>query len=132
MRGALDDAWAEAVCGICDPVFAAADVGFKRRVRAEPRRGIVSLLWEADPERFAARYPESGIVESYGDQWPQVTCIDFWVYVDGPARQARTSTEGWSSDQDEPALALTGDGARDGLLIAAVMAGILRVSPPKP
>ena len=28
---------------------------------------------------FAERYPDSGIVESYGTQWPDVTCIDFWV-----------------------------------------------------
>jgi hypothetical protein len=118
--------------GSAIPFFAVADVGFKRRVLAEPRRGIVAMLWETDPERFAACYHESGIIEPYGDQWPQVTCIDFWVYVDGPARQARTRTEGWSSDLDEPALALTGDGARDGLLIAAVMAGILRVPPPAP
>jgi hypothetical protein len=130
MRNELDRVWVAEVCGVCDPVFAAADVGFERQVHEEPDRGITALLWEAEPERFAARYPDSGISESYGDQWFQVTCIDFWVYLDGAPGQARTSTEGWSADQDTT-LALTGDGFRDGLKIGTVMARILRVPAPK-
>ena len=101
-----------------------------RQVHEEPRRGVTALLWEADPHLFEERYPDSGIAESYGDQWP-AHCIDFWVYVDGRKRRARTSTEGWGPDQDVDALPLTGDGLKDGLAIGAVMARILRVSPPK-
>ena len=130
MRNELDRVWVEEVCGVCDPGFAAGDVGFERQVHEEPGRGVTALLWEAEPERFAARYPSSGIIESYGVQWSQVTCIDFWVYLDDPRGQARTSTEGWSADQDAT-LALTGDGLRDGLSIGTVMARILRVPAPK-
>ena len=130
MATALDAVWAQAVCDVCDPVFAAADVGFTRQIHEEPRHGIVSLLWEAIPSMFAARYPDSGIIESYGAQWPQVTCIDFWVYIDAAQGQARTSTEGWSADHDTT-LDLTGDGIRDGLAIGALMARILRVPAPE-
>src|SRR3712207_8830332 len=37
-----------------------------------------ALLWEAEPARFAARYPDIRIEDSYGDQWPDVSCIDYW------------------------------------------------------
>lgn len=131
MHVKFDRVWAGAVCGLCDPVFAAADVGFVRQIHEEPGRGVTALLWEADPILFEERYPDSGIAESYGDQWP-APCIDFWVYVDGRRHQARTSTEGWGADQDVDALSLTGDGEKDGIAIGAVMARILRVSPPGP
>jgi hypothetical protein len=82
-------------------------------------------------QRFADRFPDSGIVESYGaDSWPGVTCIDYWVYVDGDARRARISVEGWHVD--EPLIPLSGDGRRDGLAIGTVMARILRVPLPQP
>ncbi len=125
----FDRVWAEAVCDVCDPVFAATDVGFVRQIHVDPGPRVTALLWEAAPVLFAARYPDSGIVEAYGDQWSQVTCIDFWVYVDGELRQARTSTEGW--DFAEQVLDLTGVGATDGQAIGDVMARILRVAPPQ-
>ena len=126
----LDRSWAEGVCRVCDPVFAAADVGFERQIHEEPRRGITALLWEADPQLFAERYPDSGVVESYGTQWPDVTCIDFWVYLDAAEGTASTSTEGWTSEHEVRDLSLTGDGTQDGRAIGAVMARILRVDPP--
>lgn len=131
MRVKFDRAWAEDVCGLCDPVFAAADVGFERQIHEERRHGVTALLWEADPQLFEKKYPDSGIAETYGDQWPDTHCIDFWVYIDGRRRQARTSTEGWTAGQDVDALPLTGDGVEDGLAIGDVMARILRVAPPK-
>ena len=73
----LDDAWAQEVAAFVDPVLALADFGFGRlpsNSRAD------ALLWGADPVRFAERYPESGIIETYGqEQWPGVPCIDFWA-----------------------------------------------------
>jgi hypothetical protein len=129
MHVVFDRRWAEVVCGLCDPVFAAADVGFERQISEEPGLGVTAMLWEADPHLFEEKYPDSGIAESYGDQWP-APCIDFWVYVDGRRRQARTSTEG-CADQDVDALPLTGDGVKDGVAIGSVMACILRVSPPR-
>ena len=60
---------------LCDPVFEAADVGFVRQVQyAGPGyRRVDAMLWEADPEQFAARYPDSGVAESYGRQWRDVS-----------------------------------------------------------
>ena len=132
MSGRFDSDWAEAVCNVCDPVFAAADVGFTRQVQVgEGRDDVASLLWEADPGRFAARYPDSGIVESYGrENWAGVHCIDYWVYVDHDARQARLSLEGWSLTDE--VLDLTADGVRDGRVIGNAVARILRVAPPQP
>jgi len=129
MKTAFDQSWADDVCRLCDPVFESADVGFVRQTAHDPGSGIItSLLWEADPVRFAERYPDSDVIESYGpDDWPP-HCIDYWVYVDANARQAHISTEGWSS-RDE-ILDLSGDGVHDGLAIGSAMARILRVPPP--
>ena len=84
-------------------------------------------MWEADPGRFAARFPDSGISEEYGEQWPP-PCIDYWVYVDPVEMTARLSTEGWS--RLDEAVSLTGDGSQDGFVLAATFAAILRVWPP--
>jgi hypothetical protein len=125
----FDRRWVEAVCLVCDRVFESADVGFTRQVSMDASVGFVmSLLWEADPIRFAARYPDSHIIESYGvEQWPAY-CIDYWIYVEANTRQARLSVEGWKLS--EQTVDLTGDGASDGITLGAIMAGILRV--PKP
>jgi len=137
----LDRDWVEAVCRICDPVFESADVGFVRQMSVRRAGEIafvglpemtdtaeeVALLWEADPGQFAERYPDSRIVESYGEQWPNVPCIDYWVKVDGRDGQARLTIEGWPDPND---LSLTGDGTRDGLAIGTVVAAILRVPSP--
>lgn len=125
----LDAQWAAEVARICDRVFEAADVGFTRQVQHADPQGVMptSLLWEADPARFAERYPDSGVVESYGpDQWPGVGCIDFWVYVDRDAKQCRLSLEGWNLP--EFVLELSGHGGLDGGSIAAVFARILGVT----
>jgi hypothetical protein len=128
VRGPFDTQWAVAVCAVCDPVFTAADVGFVRQQLPDYGSDAVpALLWEAEPARFAERYPDSGIVRTYGDQWP-APCIDYWVYVDAAAGTALLSVEGWSLGRES--LDLTGDGARDGLVLAEAFARILRVPPP--
>jgi hypothetical protein len=128
MDARLDRAWAEFVCSICDPICDSAAVGFARQIHEDPDRGVTAVLWEADPRRFAERYADSGIVESYGpDQWPP-PCIDYWVYVDAETRQARFSLEGPGPDDD--VLTLTGDGHEDGLAIGHVLARVLDVPGP--
>lgn len=129
---ALGESWAEEVAQACDPIFEAADVGFVRQVNYadDDRHEVVSLLWEADPQRFADRYPESGIVETYGeDQWRGVHCIDYWVYLDQPNRRCRLSVEGWNLP--ELWLDLRGVGAWDGPDIADTFARILGVTSPR-
>ena len=129
MAGAFDQAWVEAVCSVCDPVFASADVGFVRQIQRDPVNRVVHARhWEADPLRFAERYPDRRIVDSHGDEWPP-PCIDYWVYLDGAARQARISTEGWGYVDD--VLDMSGDGVLDGIGIGNAMARILRVLPPR-
>lgn len=122
----VDPAWLEAVREACEPVFASADVGFvgskSNFVADRP-----TLVCEADPDRFAARYPDSGIERSYGDQWPP-PCIDYWVYVDPVAMEARLSVEGWTSR--DQIVDLSGHGPSDGQLLATSLAAILRVPPP--
>lgn len=87
----FDETWAAGGCWVCDPVF------------------------EAAPHRFAERYPDSGIVASYGDGWPGVHRIDYWVYIEAEARQARLSVEGWNPGF--LIVPLSGDGTQDGLPI---------------
>ena len=115
------------MCDLCDPVFASAEVEFVRQIHRKPDGEVHALLWEADPALFAMRYPDSGIVESYGDQWADVHCIDYWVYLDIEG-QARLSTEGWQEVDD--LLVLSGDGVADGVLIGTAIARILRVAAP--
>jgi len=73
------------------------------------------------------RHPDSGIVASCRDRWPEVYCIDYWVYLDSEG-QSRLSTEGWHDVGD--VYALTGDGVADGVIIGTAMARILRVAAP--
>jgi hypothetical protein len=121
----FDDDWTVAVCAVLDALFLGASAGFSRTARAQPRPGVVEdLLWEADPVLFAERYPESGVVASYGGQWPP-TCIDFWVYVDAPTRRAVLSTEGEGAQP--PPVELTGRGGVDAARLAAVLGEILSV-----
>jgi hypothetical protein len=80
-------------------VFAAAEVGFVRQIQpgAETSSRVGAILGEADPASFAAKYPDSGIVESYGqDQWAGLGCIDYWLYVDAREGVCRLNVEGWN------------------------------------
>lgn len=126
----VDVAWREAVRATCEPVFAAADVGFKWNGYVAFDAEHPALLWEAEPARFAARYPDSRIEESYGDQWPGVTCVDYWIYVDPVTMTARLSVEGWSGTDET--VDLTGDGLVDGRRLASTFARILGVASPQP
>ena len=121
-----DDAWAREVTAWCDPVMEAADVGFVRQVMHDEPGVVTAILWEADPARFAAAYPDSGIVESYGtDQWAGVHCIDYWLYVDP---RPRLSVEGWNLP--DLYVDLTGYGGLDGSAVACVLARVLGVPAP--
>ena len=111
MTKGFEPEWSAIVCRRLDALFYSTAAGFSRSSPAQPVTGVVDdLLWEADPLQFAERYPDSGIVESYGEQWP-APCIDYWVYVDVETRMATLSTEGWSHDNQE--IALSGNGAED-------------------
>lgn len=84
---------------------------------------IGDMLWEADAVQFAERYPDSGIIESYGDLWP-APCIDYWVYVDTRERLAALSTEGWSFDNQQ--IPLSGYGPADADRLYGHLARILQ------
>lgn len=117
--------WSRTVCERLDALFERADAGFSRSLPERLEPGVVGdMLWEADAETFAERYPDSGIVESYGSGWP-APCIDYWVYVDLETRRATLSTEGWSAD--DPEIELSGDGTTDADRLADALAKILRM-----
>ena len=129
MAPAFDQAWAEAVCAVCDPVCESANVGFVRQILTQPSGGVSALLWEAEPLLFADRYPDSRIIEAYGPDWPP-HCVDYWIYINAESREARFSVEGLEPDND--LVQLTGDGLQDGPTLARVLAQILRVAAPGP
>ena len=126
MRVTVDVTWRDAVRLRCEPVFLAADVDFRWNDTVWSAGPQPALLWEADPVRFASRYPESRVQEAYGDQWPP-PCIDYWIYVDPAEMTARLSGEGWHGMQD--VFDLTGEGAVDGTMLAARLSQILEVDP---
>ena len=121
---AFDVGWRHAVRAACDPIFAAADVGFQWNAHSAVGGDHPTLLWEADPLLFASRYPDSGVAESYGDGWP-APCIDYWVYIDPAGMTARLDVEGLGAPY--PLLDVTGSGESDGQLIAGAFAEILQV-----
>lgn len=110
----------------CDPVFESADVGFLAQVMMREDT-VDALLWEADPVRFAGRYPDSEVSEAYGSGWPP-PCLDFWAYIRPAKPCAVLHPEGWGYREIE--VLLTGDGADDGRAIAREFARILRVQGP--
>ncbi|GAA4082005.1 hypothetical protein ACFFOS_28015 [Nocardioides kongjuensis] len=80
---AYDVEWADQVREMCDPIFNAAQVGFECQLLGVSEAGTVGgLLWEADPAQFAAKYPDSGIVETYGSDWESTSCIDYELTID--------------------------------------------------
>ena len=128
----FDHQWVEEVSACCDPIFDAAQVGFVRQVQYADEEGhlVAALLWEADPIKFAARYPDSGIVETYGeDEWPGVHCIDYWVHVDHEHRRCRISVEGWNLP--DLTIELHGHSNFDGSALADTFARILGVTSPR-
>jgi hypothetical protein len=132
MKSLFDNRWVEEVSAYCDPVFDAAQVGFKRQILKADEEGQVAtaLLWEADPAAFAKRYPDSGIVKTYGaDQWPSVHCIDYWLYLEPEHRRCRISVEGWNLP--ELVVELRGHSGLDGAAIADTFARILGVASPR-
>lgn len=128
----LDKGWFDAVFRWCDPVFKHADVGFEgRSVAGGSGNTVDAFLWEAQPRRFVARYPDSGLIESYGEeQWAGVPCIDYWIYVEPDHRRCRVSVEGWNLT--EFCVETTGNGNRDGVHLASLVARILQVPWPLP
>lgn len=128
MAIALDEAWVQSVCAVCDPICESAHVGFVRQVSMASNGEAATLLWEAEPLLFVDRYPDSRIIEAYGqDQWPP-PCIDYWIYLDAEKREARFSVEGL--EPDNVLVHLTGDGREDGRALGQVLARILRVAAP--
>lgn len=120
MSAGFEVKWLAIVCGRLDCLFEATGAGFSRSMPGEPvDEQVGDMLWEADPMRFAERYPESWIVESYGDQWP-APCIDYWIYIDVDSRRATFSIEGF--DVDPESVALTGDGSQDAERLRKVLA----------
>ena len=126
---ALDAQWAEEPALLCDPVFEPAGVGFRRQIQHADEQGeiVIALLWEADPARFAKKYPDSGVIESYGDRGPAVGCIDSWAYLDRDKGQWRVNVEGWNLP--ELILDVSGHSGLDGVALGAVFARILGVRP---
>jgi hypothetical protein len=127
----LDSTWVEGVRRWCDPVFSSANCGFEWNgsgYNSEAGGQVTAMLWEAVPDLFAERYPESDIIEQYGvEQWPP-PCIDYWIYVDPVTHTAELSIEGWSYWPTP--LPLSGDAEADGRMLATKFAEFLRVSPP--
>lgn len=127
MTSGFEPEWSLIVSRRLDALFDSTNAGFSRSSPQQPTTGLVGdMLWEADPIRFAERFPDSGVVESYGDQWP-APCIDYWVYIDVEARMATLSTEGWDFDRQK--IALSGSGAQDADRLHEHLSRILQRNP---
>lgn len=125
MAAGFEPEWTAIVCSRLDCLFEATGAGFSRSMPGEPVNGQVGdMLWEADPIRFVERYPESWIIESYGDQW-SAPCVDYWIYIDVESRRATFSVEGFTVDPED--VVLTGNGAQDAERLRKILANALRI-----
>ncbi len=123
----FDQAWVDSVMAACDPVFSAADVGFGNRVyMAETGDVVNAIFWMARPGRFLEAYPDSGLDEQYGSEWPDgVADIDFTVGVDVARELILIDAEPWSLPTIQ--LRSSGDDDSDAVNLARVFARLLGV-----
>lgn len=66
--------------------------------------GGSDILFDAGPEAFSQAYPDSGIEDSYGAQWPP-QCLDLWLKFDWTGDPVELSFEifdllAWSASTD--------------------------------
>jgi len=126
MSVTFDRAWADEVVSVCDPVFAAADVGFGSTVYLGETGQVDVIFWMANPERFLQAYPDSGVDEMYGPAWPhEVADIDFTVKVDAARRLILIDAEPWNLTTI--LIREAGDGEIDGINLARIFARLLGV-----
>lgn len=123
----FDRAWVDSVVAAGDPVFSAADVSFGNKVYMAETKDVVDVIfWMAHPERFLETYPDSGLDEQYGSEWPNgVADIDFTVRVDSAKELILIDAEPWSLPTIE--LRSSGDDGFDALNVARVFARLLGV-----
>ncbi|MEZ5193210.1 MAG: hypothetical protein R2734_12275 [Nocardioides sp.] len=107
-------------------MLAAAEVGFvAARLHRAPVTVVSNLLREADPHRYAARYPPTGVVESYGEQWPAP------AWTSGPTSSQPPGWATWRTTGEplgRPGAA--GDGRADVQSVARWLAELLGVPLP--
>ncbi len=78
----------------------------------DPGFGIGALFWETIPALFAVRYPNGGFIESYGDDWPSVNCIDFSIGRQSALSRRTRSASGHRRSGPMQASAHAADGAQ--------------------
>jgi hypothetical protein len=121
----LDRAWCEAVVGHLQPVFDEDGSDWSFTGIPDPPS---ALLWEASPTAFVARHPDAGIEASYNEPATAIPCLDFWVYLDrANDGHVQLSWEGWTFPWDP--IPVTGNGDRDGRMLAALLRAHLRLPP---
>lgn len=116
-----------------DPVLAEAGFEQSSFVITEDEQ-MIGVVYEADPVDFLRRYPQSGLDESYGDQWP-APCVDLWLKFYRDVRRIEVDLEGIevldqlrASGQDalaERVTQLSGDLDADAQVIADALARVL-------
>ena len=119
----VDRDWCEAVVSHLQLVFDEDGADWSFHGITDPP---TALLWEASPTEFVARHPDARIEESYGRPAAEIPCLDFWIYLDqGGPGHVELSWEGWTAPWDP--VAVTGDGEKDGRMLAALLRRHLRL-----
>ncbi len=125
-----------------DPVLAQAGFSWNDSGEISESDGrLVAVLYEADPDDFVRRYPQTRLQSRYGDQWPP-PCVDLWLKFDWDARRIELDLEGFDVRHDlhgsgiqvlaEGGTQLSGDANEDARAVAAALASVLSVTGPEP
>ncbi|MDF8265597.1 hypothetical protein [Luteipulveratus flavus] len=121
----FDQAWIRAVKSRCDETLQRADVGFTAQDIHDEHGAVTAIMWQANPQRYAERYPDSAIVDSYGSQWPEVRDINCTLKLDESPHAVGLAIEGWGLPEVFVRVDQRGD--RDGVQIANLLSRIFAV-----
>lgn len=113
-----------------------APYGFEFGTVSPGEEGGSDVLFEAEPEAFVQTYPDCGIEDSYGPEWPP-NCLDLWLRFDSGGDPIEISFEifdllAWSASTDSELharLSVVADPEDHAMAVGEALGRVLRPTP---